>query len=47
MTEDLRRSPLKDHAFRNLVQQTLSRWHVPGMSIAVVDGDQIWAEVRS
>jgi hypothetical protein len=37
---------LKEESFANLVQQTLNRWHVPGMAIAVVDGDHTWAEVR-
>ncbi|KAJ5661098.1 beta-lactamase/transpeptidase-like protein [Penicillium longicatenatum] len=35
---------LKEETFTTLVQQTLNRWHVPGMAIAVVDGDHTWAE---
>ena len=32
--------------FNKLASQTLERWHVPGMAVAVVDGDSTWAEVR-
>ena len=28
-----------------LVKKALDLWHVPGLSIAVVDGDHVWAEV--
>lgn len=31
--------------FTRIVNQTLDIWHVPGMSIGVVDGDDMWAEV--
>lgn len=37
-------SPL-DSAFEKLVLETLDEWHVPGLSIAVVDGDETWAAV--
>ncbi|KAJ5713213.1 beta-lactamase/transpeptidase-like protein [Penicillium malachiteum] len=37
-------SPLKERQFESLVQKTLNRWHVPGMAIAMVDGDHTWAE---
>ncbi|KAJ6037036.1 penicillin-binding protein [Penicillium herquei] len=37
-------SPLKERQFESLVQKTLDRWHVPGMAIAIVDGDHTWAE---
>ncbi|EPE06199.1 penicillin-binding protein [Ophiostoma piceae UAMH 11346] len=33
-----------DTAFRSLVADTLAAWHVPGVSIAVVDGDNTWTE---
>ncbi|KAJ5127047.1 beta-lactamase/transpeptidase-like protein [Penicillium atrosanguineum] len=36
-------SPLSS-SFATLVQRTLDRWHVPGMAIAVVDGEDTWAE---
>ncbi|KAI0174998.1 putative penicillin-binding protein [Pestalotiopsis sp. NC0098] len=35
-------SPL-DSAFEKLVLETLDEWHVPGLSIAVVNGDETWA----
>jgi hypothetical protein len=31
--------------FGQLVNETLNLFHVPGISIAVVDGDKVWAEV--
>ncbi len=34
-----------DAKFAKLVKETLDKWHVPGISIAVVDGDDMWAEV--
>jgi hypothetical protein len=36
-----------DKKFENLVKETLDLWHVPGISIAVVDGEQTYAQVRS
>ncbi|KAI9826733.1 MAG: hypothetical protein M1819_007278 [Sarea resinae] len=30
--------------FAELVHQTLDLWHVPGLAMAVVDGDETWAE---
>ncbi|KAJ5405865.1 beta-lactamase/transpeptidase-like protein [Penicillium sp. CMV-2018d] len=40
-------NPLKERCFEALVQRTLDRWHVPGMAVAMVDGDHTWAEVRT
>lgn len=31
--------------FGRLANETLELFHVPGVSIAVVDGDNVWAEV--
>lgn len=31
--------------FSRLAKETLDLFHVPGLSIAVVDGDSVWAEV--
>jgi hypothetical protein len=31
--------------FEGRVNRTLERWHVPGMSIGVVDDDHTWTEV--
>lgn len=31
--------------FAQLVNETLGLFNVPGVSIAVVDGDNVWAEV--
>lgn len=39
-------NPLDDK-FGEFVQAALDRWHVPGMAVSVVDGDDTWAEVRS
>ena len=37
-------SPLNAE-FAKLVHDTLDLWHVPGVSIGVVDGDLEWSEV--
>ncbi|KAI1842021.1 hypothetical protein JX266_011776 [Neoarthrinium moseri] len=37
-----RRDPL-DADFEKLAVKTLKQWHVPGLAIAVVDGDDTWA----
>lgn len=34
-----------DAKFKKLVNDTLELWHVPGVAIAVVDGNNTWAEV--
>ena len=39
-----KQSPFNQH-FGLLVNETLHSWNVPGISIAVVDGDEIFAEV--
>ncbi|KAJ5195402.1 uncharacterized protein N7498_008840 [Penicillium cinerascens] len=36
-------SPL-DEDFAQLVQSTLEKWHIPGVAIAVIDGDDTWSE---
>ncbi|RYP82795.1 hypothetical protein DL770_005505 [Monosporascus sp. CRB-9-2] len=33
-----------DESFEKLVGKALEEWHVPGLSIAVIDGDDTWAE---
>ncbi|PYI07577.1 beta-lactamase/transpeptidase-like protein [Aspergillus sclerotiicarbonarius CBS 121057] len=43
MTTNTPTNPL-DEPFKALVHETLNQWHVPGMSIAVVDGDTTWAQ---
>jgi hypothetical protein len=35
----------KTRAFDELVQRTIDEWKVPGLSIAVVQGDEIYAKV--
>lgn len=37
-------SPLNED-FEKLVHETLGKWHIQGVSVAVVDGDETWAEV--
>lgn len=39
-----KRNPL-DSKFEQFALGLLDEWHVPGMSIAVVDGDETWAAV--
>jgi hypothetical protein len=34
-----------DKDFERLANETLDRWKCPGLSIAVVDGDDTWAAV--
>lgn len=34
-----------DEGFDKLVNKTLELWKVPGLAIAVVDGDDTWAQV--
>ncbi|KAJ5646164.1 hypothetical protein N7490_002536 [Penicillium lividum] len=36
-------SPLNEE-FSKLVHKTLQKWHIQGVSIAVVDGDETWSE---
>lgn len=40
----VKKSPL-DADFGAFAEGALRRWHVPGISVAVVDGDSTWAEV--
>ena len=34
-----------DTEFDNLVNDTIANWHVPGLSIAVVSGEEVFAKV--
>ena len=34
-----------DRKFDQLVKETLELWHVPGVSVAVVEGENTWAKV--
>ncbi|KAH8808449.1 putative penicillin-binding protein [Xylogone sp. PMI_703] len=43
LLKDSNSSPF-DYDFAKLVNETLELWHVPGLSIGVVDGDNIWTE---
>jgi hypothetical protein len=36
-----------DEKFEGLFKETLEHWHVPGVSVAVVDGEKTYAQVRS
>lgn len=40
------RNPFDDK-FGAFVKDTLDEWHVPGLSIAVIDHDQVFAEVNT
>lgn len=35
-----------DTEFEGLVNKTLDFWNVPGLAVAVVDDDDVWADVR-
>jgi CubicO group peptidase (beta-lactamase class C family) len=37
-------SPFSDE-FAQFAKETLEQWKVPGVSLAVIDGDQVYAEV--
>ncbi|KAI1078880.1 beta-lactamase/transpeptidase-like protein [Whalleya microplaca] len=37
-------NPLRDDKFRAFILDGLERWHVPGVAVAVVDGERTWAE---
>ena len=43
---DTAANPL-DAEFDNLVYDIIASWHVPGISIAVVSGEQVFAKVRN
>lgn len=40
----VKKSPLTDE-FRTLVESLLDEWTAPGVAVAVVEGDDVWAEV--
>jgi hypothetical protein len=40
------KNPLNED-FKLLAKEQLEKWHVPGIAISVVDGDETWAEVNS
>jgi hypothetical protein len=54
LTIATKQKPLEDNhdanplnkAFKELVDEKLELWHVPGIAISVVDGDKTWAEVH-
>jgi CubicO group peptidase (beta-lactamase class C family) len=35
----------KTYEFEKLVQEMMKEWNVPGLSIAIVQGDEIYAKV--
>lgn len=37
-------NPLNQN-FKEFVEKALEEWHLPGVAVAVVDGDETWAEV--
>jgi len=39
-------SPLNEE-FEKLVKENLEKWHIPGLAIGVVDGDETFTEVCS
>ncbi|KAI0004426.1 beta-lactamase/transpeptidase-like protein [Xylariaceae sp. FL0662B] len=44
MEEGKEANPLADEGFRAFALEALRRWHVPGVAVAVVDGESTWAE---
>ena len=34
-----------DQEFEKLVNETMELWHVPGVAVAVIDGENTWAKV--
>lgn len=40
-----RSQPYLDESFDEYVKATLNEWSVPGLSIAVVDGDDVYSKV--
>ena len=40
------KSPLNDD-FASFAKKTMDKWKVPGLSIAVIDDEDIYAEVRA
>lgn len=43
-TEVVRGSPFTKE-YEKHVSELLEKWHVPGVAIGIVDGDDIWTEV--
>ncbi|EXJ94611.1 hypothetical protein A1O1_03007 [Capronia coronata CBS 617.96] len=39
----VKKSPLNS-SFENIVRDTLEKWHIQGMSVAVIEGEDIWTE---
>jgi len=46
MASNTKNGPL-DETFEKLVKEALEVWHVPGVSVAVVDGDKTYVSVES
>lgn len=44
-TKSVRGSPFTKE-FGEHVGELLKKWHVPGVAVGIVDGDDIWTEVR-
>lgn len=36
-----------DDALETYIEHLMEKWHVPGLAIAIVDGNKTWAKVRS
>lgn len=45
-TPNIKRISPLNADFAKFAQKTLEKWNIPGISIAVVDGDETFAEVR-
>jgi hypothetical protein len=45
-TSTVKKNPLNAD-FAQLVRRQLDEWHVPGISVAIVDGDDTWVEVSN
>lgn len=38
--------PMADAAFEDFIVDAMKEWNLPGLSIAIVDGNKTWAKVR-
>lgn len=37
--------PIADEAFEKYIEKQMGTWHVPGLAIALIEGNKTWAKV--
>lgn len=37
--------PMASTAFQNFIVQQMDEWHVPGVAMAIIDGNKTWSKV--